>query len=73
MLLNNNPAVMIAMEEVKDHVIRHGELHLSSSNWIQAHRFSDKYLRSRSQATFDRNDFDSLSSKLVSKLVIRAN
>ena len=27
MLLNNNPAVMIAMEEVKDHVIRHGELY----------------------------------------------
>ncbi|MCJ1391109.1 hypothetical protein MMC18_003971 [Xylographa bjoerkii] len=33
----------------------------------------EKYLRTRAQATFDRNDFDSLSNKFVSKLVIRAN
>lgn len=25
MLLNNNPAVIAAMDEVKEHVIRHGE------------------------------------------------
>lgn len=33
----------------------------------------DAYLRTRSTATFDRDDFDCLSSKFVSKLVIRAN
>lgn len=33
----------------------------------------DAYLRTRSGATFDRDDFDCLSSKFVSKLVIRAN
>jgi len=33
----------------------------------------EKYLRSRKEATFDRYDFDSLSNKFVSKLVIRAN
>ncbi|KAK4545841.1 hypothetical protein LTR36_002405 [Oleoguttula mirabilis] len=33
----------------------------------------EKYLKERSQAKFDRNDFDSLSNKFLSKLVIRAN
>ncbi|KAF2642582.1 hypothetical protein P280DRAFT_396306 [Massarina eburnea CBS 473.64] len=33
----------------------------------------DTYLRSRSDCKFDRNDFDSLSNKFLSKLVIRAN
>ncbi|KAI9806124.1 MAG: hypothetical protein M1833_004531 [Piccolia ochrophora] len=33
----------------------------------------DTYLRCRSDATFDRKNFDSLSNKFVSKLVIRAN
>ncbi|MCJ1476597.1 hypothetical protein MMC13_005263 [Lambiella insularis] len=56
MLLNSDPAVCEAMDEVKAHVIHY-----------------DKYLRGRSEATFDRNDFDSLSNKFVSKLVIRAN
>ena len=32
-LLNDNPAVMIAMDEVKEHVIRHGELHCVLVNW----------------------------------------
>lgn len=31
------------------------------------------YLRSRSDCKFDRQDFDSLSNKFLSKLVIRAN
>ena len=34
---------------------------------------SDKYLKTRQQASFDRNDFDSLSNIFVSKLVIRAH
>ncbi|MCJ1428473.1 hypothetical protein MMC29_006383 [Sticta canariensis] len=33
----------------------------------------DGYLRQRNSAVFDRDDFDSLSGKFVSKLVIRAN
>lgn len=33
----------------------------------------ESYLRARCSATFDRDDFDSLSGKFVSKLVIRAN
>ncbi|KAL8948563.1 MAG: hypothetical protein Q9222_005259 [Ikaeria aurantiellina] len=33
----------------------------------------DAYLRGRCKATFDRDDFDSLSNKFTSKLVIRAN
>ncbi|KAF2787183.1 hypothetical protein K505DRAFT_367571 [Melanomma pulvis-pyrius CBS 109.77] len=33
----------------------------------------DTYLRARSECKFDRSDFDSLSNKFLSKLVIRAN
>ncbi|KAF2198839.1 hypothetical protein GQ43DRAFT_140654 [Delitschia confertaspora ATCC 74209] len=33
----------------------------------------ESYLRSRSDCKFDRNDFDCLSNKFLSKLVIRAN
>jgi len=33
----------------------------------------ESYLKTRSEAKFDRNDFDSLSNKFLSKLVIRAN
>ena len=34
---------------------------------------TEKYLKERSSAKFDRNDFDCLSNKFLSKLVIRAN
>ena len=34
---------------------------------------TEKYLKERSAAKFDRNDFDCLSNKFLSKLVIRAN
>ncbi|KAG9998047.1 hypothetical protein KCU78_g16642, partial [Aureobasidium melanogenum] len=33
----------------------------------------EKYLRSRSDAKFDRNDFDCLSNKFLARLVIRAS
>lgn len=33
----------------------------------------EAYLRTRSESKFDRYDFDSLSNKLLSKLVIRSN
>ncbi|SLM39101.1 hypothetical protein LPUS_09537 [Lasallia pustulata] len=55
-ILNSNPAVCDAMDEVRGHVTRY-----------------DGYLRNRSRCSFDRDDFDSLSNKFVSKLVIRAN
>lgn len=34
---------------------------------------SESYLRTRNEAKFDREDFDSLSNKFLSKLVIRSN
>ncbi|KAI6891393.1 hypothetical protein KC318_g13818 [Hortaea werneckii] len=33
----------------------------------------EQYLKERNSAKFDRNDFDSLSNKFLSQLVIRAN
>lgn len=33
----------------------------------------ESYLRTRADSKFDRYDFDSLSNRLLSKLVIRAN
>jgi hypothetical protein len=38
-----------------------------------ANPLSESYLKTRPDAQFDRNDFDSLSNKFLSKLVIRAN
>lgn len=35
--------------------------------------FTEAYLRTRPDTKFDSNDFDSLSNKFLSKLVIRAN
>lgn len=72
--LQSNPAVCDAMTEVREHVTRHGRHHLLiAAPKQQANVATDGYLRSRSRATFNRDDFDSLSSKFVSKLVIRAN
>lgn len=34
---------------------------------------TESYLKERQNATFDRDDFDCLSNKFLSKLVIRAN
>jgi hypothetical protein len=34
---------------------------------------AESYLKTRPDAKFDRRDFDSLSNKFLSKLVIRAN
>ncbi|KAI1265348.1 hypothetical protein F5Y18DRAFT_417106 [Xylariaceae sp. FL1019] len=56
-VLNNNVAVCEAMTEVRQHVLKH-----------------EQYLRGRhSTAKFDRYDFDSLSNKFLSKLVIKSN
>ena len=73
-LLNSNPAVCETMTEVRQHVVNHGEsishlvvpLHILTA-------ILDEYLRARPNAKFDRDDFDCLSNKFLSKLVIRAN
>ncbi|CAK7209896.1 hypothetical protein SCUCBS95973_000596 [Sporothrix curviconia] len=56
-VLNNNEAVCSAMTEMRQHILKH-----------------ETYLRERQVKTeFDRYDFDCLSNKFLSKLVIRAN
>ncbi|KAF1991854.1 hypothetical protein K402DRAFT_71487 [Aulographum hederae CBS 113979] len=55
-LLNSNPAVCEALDEVRGHVNKY-----------------EPYLKTRNEARFDRQDFDCLSNKFLSKLVIRAN
>lgn len=72
-LLNNNVAVCEAMTEMKDHVSKHGTLLLSVHRVPLLMSISESYLKTRLEATFDRRDFDSLSNKFLSKLVIRAN
>ncbi|KAH7396853.1 hypothetical protein DE146DRAFT_53158 [Phaeosphaeria sp. MPI-PUGE-AT-0046c] len=73
-LLNSNPAVCDAMTEVRAHVTKYGkfERHPSHSCSVLT-TLSEGYMRSRSDCKFDRSDFDSLSNKFLSKLVIRAN
>lgn len=56
-LLHNNVSVCEAMTEVRQHVLKH-----------------EAYLRTRKEeASFNPTDFDSLSNKFLSKLVIKAN
>ena len=72
--LNSNWAVCDALTDVRQHVNRYGmEIPRRDSRFQRLTAMPDSYLRGRSAATFDRDDFDSLSSKFVSKLVIRAN
>lgn len=73
-LLNNNVAVCDAMTEMRQIVTKHGMYHvlitLQSSLIIRI----EAYLKTRAvEAKFDRQNFDSLSNKFLSKLVIRAN
>lgn len=76
-LLNSNGAACAAMDEVRKHVTKYGEQHQSPSDFRpQAHTIDlskDTYLRSRADAKFDKRDFNCLSNKFLSKLVIRAN
>lgn len=72
-LLNSDPAVCNTMEEVRDHVIKHGKFRREISKVMQLTRLPEKYLKSRSDCKFNRNDFDSLSNKFTSRLVIRAS
>jgi hypothetical protein len=72
-LLNNNVAVCDAMTEMKDHVIKHGMFFFNLGQTHLLTRWTESYLKTRPDAKFDRRDFDSLSNKFLSKLVIRAN
>ena len=74
-LLNSNPAVCDAMTEVRAHVAKYGEFlkpYLVLVIFTLTY-YTEGYLKSRNEAKFDRSDFDSLSNKFLSKLVIRAN
>lgn len=71
--LNSNWAVCDALTEVRQHVNQYGTQISPLPESIDADHRADGYLRTRATATFDRDDFDSLSNKFVSKLVIRAN
>lgn len=73
-LLNSNPDVCSTMSEVRQHVTQYG-MNFSTgicTKWPLTH-FPESYLRGRSNSTFDRGDFDCLSNKFISRLVIRAN
>ena len=74
-LLNSNQNVCYAMEEVRDHVAQHGMWPVMFACLVKngTNVAVETYLRTRSRAVFDRENFDSLSNKFVSKLVIRAN
>ena len=74
-LLNSNAAVCDALTEVRANVTRHGKDVLCQTCVVKfpLTMCTDTYLRGRCNATFDRDDFDSLSNKFTSKLVIRAN
>lgn len=78
-VLGSNPAVCEALTEVREHVNTYGmsflhrDHHPSEGEVHQLTSDTEKYLRERSSAKFDRDDFDCLSNKFLSKLVIRAN
>ncbi|KAL9612447.1 MAG: hypothetical protein Q9167_002956 [Letrouitia subvulpina] len=72
-LLGSNPAVCDALTEVRETVVRHGKWRPSLVSIMVLTQAIEPYLRTRAKATFDREDFDSLSNKFTSRLVIRAN
>lgn len=73
-LLNSNPSVCDALTEVRENVKSHGEPGpLFDMPMLLLMPCPDAYLRGRCKASFDREDFDSLSNKFTSKLVIRAH
>lgn len=71
-LLASNPDVCQTMTEVRHHVKQHG-MYYSSSFLLYRLMIPESYLRNRSSTKFNRNDFDCLSNKFLSRLVIRAN
>lgn len=72
-LLNNNVAVCDAMTEMRGHVSKHGKSSIYNNVSI-ANSLTEDYLKTRAQGVeFDSTNFDCLSNKFLSKLVIRAN
>jgi hypothetical protein len=63
-----NSSVCNTMTEVRGHIEKHGMFVHSPRSDLTA---AEEYLRHRNEAKFDRDDFDSLSNKFLSKLVIR--
>jgi len=56
------------------HVLNNNEAVCDTMTEVRAHvEKHESYLRGRNEAKFDRDDFDSLSNKFLSKLVIRSN
>ena len=76
-LLGSNPAVCDALTEVRDHVNKYGMPLIRAAvicwNIYTNNSLAEPYLKDQQNAKFDREDFDSLSNKFLSKLVIRAN
>lgn len=74
-LLGSNPAVCDALTEVKGHVNKYGKSYqtLNDNSTCPLTCAIESYLKERQNAKFDREDFDCLSNKFLSKLVIRAN
>lgn len=73
-LLNSNPDVCNTMTEVRQHVKQYG-MWFKKTMFLpnSANDFAENYLRGRSNSQFDGGDFDCLSNKFISRLVIRAN
>lgn len=72
-VLGGDMAICDALTEVKGHVHKHGKS-IPSPNHPRLTPLKEAYLRDRAtSAKFDREDFDCLSNKFLSKLVIRAN
>lgn len=75
-VLNDNTNVCDAMTEMRGHVVTHGKPCPSNGHLMicVTNAFTEEYLKTRpASARYDRDDFDSLSSKFLSRLVIRAN
>lgn len=74
-LLKSNSAVCDAMDDFQENVTRNGKYSVMVIDILEEMLRSnvDKYLRTRCDTAFDRDDFDSLTNKFASKLVIRAS
>lgn len=72
-LLHSNPDVCTTMTEVRQHVTQYGRFNFKMLRDFVPNMHTESYLRGRSASKFNRNDFDCLSNKFLSRLVIRAN
>lgn len=71
-LLGSNPDVCDTMTEVRQHVSQYGKSSIHhDDNSVDTNENPESYLRDRPGAKFDSKDFDSLSNKFLSRLVLR--